>query len=143
MKYLGIDFGTKKIGCAVSDESGSIAFPGTSFPYTPDTVAVVRDMVESEKIEAIVIGDTLSGDGEKNDVTTALETFIADLKIIVSVPIHLEREFFTSEFAKQYDNYQKPIATPHRSGTKPEKNDSSAAALILQRYLDKQSHKNI
>lgn len=141
MKYLGIDFGTKKIGCAVSDDSGSIAFPGTSFPYTSDTVSIIRDMVESEKIEAIIIGDTLSGDGEKNDVTKALEIFVADLKTVVSVPIHLEREFFTSEFAKQYDNYQKPVATPHRSGTKPEKNDSSAAALILQRYLDRHTSK--
>jgi len=140
MKFLGIDFGTKRIGLSVSDENGMIAFPGESVAYNSQTIGELEKLIEDEKIGEIVIGDTLSGSGEKNKITEVLETFIQDLTLATGLPIHMEREFFTTQFSRQYDKYEKPSANPHRSGTKPEKNDSSAAAIILQRFLDKKQH---
>jgi putative Holliday junction resolvase len=140
MKYLGIDFGLKRIGLSVSDDNGMIAFPGETIAYNPQTIGELEKLIEYEQVGEIVIGDTLSGDGEKNKVTETLETFIQDLTLATGLPIHLEREFFTTQFARQYDKYEKPVANPHRSGIQIEKNDSSAAAIILQRYLDKKQH---
>lgn len=142
MKYLGIDFGSKRIGLSVSDDGGSIAFPGETIPLGPQTISRITDMITSEGIETVVIGDTRAADGSKNAVTKELEAFVADLTLLVMIPIELEREFFTTQFAAQFYDYKKPVATPHRTGKKTEKSDASAAALILQRYLDKKQNGN-
>ena len=60
MKYLGIDFGTKNIGLAISDEDGRIAFPFRVIPRTRAEEEILK-VCQQESIDEIVSGDTLQG----------------------------------------------------------------------------------
>lgn len=123
MKYLGVDYGTKRVGIAVSDEAGSFAFP-KEIVATIEAVASIKEFVESESISGIIIGESLANNGGENDIVFHTKHFVEKLKTVVSVPIIFEQEGFSSVEA-------------HRYQTKKGNRDDSAAAIILQRFLDK------
>jgi putative Holliday junction resolvase len=79
MKYLGIDYGAKRVGLAVSDEGGTIAFPRASAPNDETLLAFLVRMIAQEKIGQIVAGDTRSHGGAENRVTAEAEKFMAAL----------------------------------------------------------------
>lgn len=137
MKYLGIDYGTKRIGLAVSDESGKFAFPKM---IAGSDVAGLRDivnLVESEGVEKIIVGLSLTSSGQRNAVMEDIDAFVEELEKLTGLPVILSDERFSSTAVKAFD-WSKPVATPHRSEKKPEPIDDRAAAIMLQRYLDKQ-----
>ncbi len=135
MKVVGLDFGHKRIGVAVSDDRGVIAFPREIIPHTPTAHEVVQSLVEQEKATAIVVGESRDGKGGPNPITHEQNLFIERLRKHVSVPIYTEPEFFTSmhveQTARAYDGIAK------KGGKHKGAIDASAAALILQRYLDR------
>lgn len=124
MKYLGIDYGTKRVGIAVSDDEGSFAFPKGIVPLA-DAVSYVAELIISENIAGIVVGYSVASNGMENSVTEQVSHFVTALKKQSTVPVVLEREDFSSFEA-------------HRYQTKAGSRDDSAAAIILQRFLDKQ-----
>lgn len=125
MKYLGIDYGTKRTGIAISDEGNSFAFPkdivptDVVFEYIVATVAV-------DKIAGIVIGESLASNGEKNELGEKIKSFAKRVEEKTGLPVFFIREDFSSVEA-------------HRYQTKKGSRDDSAAAVILQRFLDKKS----
>jgi putative Holliday junction resolvase len=114
MKYLGIDYGTKRVGVAISDEDGSFAFP-KEIVTLDKSVEYIASLVQSEDVQGIVID---------NEVVVDAKSFASRLENKISVPIFFEREDFSSVEA-------------HRYQTKKGSRDDSAAAVILQRFLDK------
>ena len=60
MKYLGIDYGAKRVGIAISDAEGSIAFPRTTLLNDGKMLPQLAKLIEEEKIGTVVIGDTFS-----------------------------------------------------------------------------------
>lgn len=124
MKYLGIDFGSKRVGLAVSDGAGTIAFPRATLPNDKHLFSQLAEIVEDEKISAIIVGDTLSHGGKDNPVTAEAEMFVTALQAIVTVPIERVWEMWSSIEASRY--------APEGKGH----DDASAAAIILQRFLD-------
>lgn len=136
MKYLGIDFGTKRVGLAISDENATFAFPKETLKNDENLISNIKNIIESEKIEAIVIGESLDVEGLENKVNQSILNFIENLKQEFNLPVNKEKEFFSSfeahgRLGKESMNDRK---------TKIEKGndlDSKAAAIILQRYLDK------
>ncbi len=137
VKYLGIDYGTKRIGLALSDESGTLAFPHSVLPNAMGVTAAIEDLIRSEKIEGIVMGESIAADGSENPVQAQAKNFAVALERRFEVPVYFEKEFFTSAHA----HGGKGKESLHARQTKfnaPENLDASAAALILQRYLDKQ-----
>lgn len=122
MRYLGIDYGAKRIGLAASSES--IAFPHSVVANDAELFAVLRDVIAKEKIESIVIGDTRSFSGRENPVTKEAERFIERLKKETGLPVIAAFEAGSSIEASRYA----PENKAH--------DDGAAAALILQRYLD-------
>lgn len=123
MKYLGIDYGTKKVGIAISDDGGEFAFPNSIWPLN-DALKIVEDLCKREKIEVIVIGESRASNDIPNDIVTDVNSFKAKLGINTRLPIFLEREAYSSVEA-------------HRYQEKKGDRDDSAAAIILQRFLDK------
>ncbi len=123
MKYLGIDYGTKKVGLAISDEGASFAFPKEIVSIEKALERIV-ELTEEEKVGGIVLGHSIASNGEKNEIASFVESFTEKLQSKISVPIFFEREDFSSVEA-------------HRYQTKAGDRDDSAAAIILQRYLDK------
>ncbi len=139
MKILGIDYGAKRIGLAISDEGMKFAFPKKIIQNDPNTKEEIGKIIKDEKIFEIVIGDTLGADGSENDVTMELSSFVEELGHKFQLPIKKEREFFTSIEARGREGKESRNAREVKRGT-PAKVDASAAALILQRYLDKRNN---
>jgi len=124
MKYLGIDFGTKRVGVAISDDAGSFAFPKAIYE-SATAVADIANLCKAERVEAIVIGESLASNGEPNTLAPLVQAFKAQLVVATTLPIFFEREGFSTVEA-------------HRYQVDKGARDDSAAAIILQRFLDKQ-----
>jgi len=125
-RILGIDYGTKKIGFAFSDEAEKIAFPKTVQPNVWKYVEeFVREAVLNQGVSGIVVGLPVGLDGKETGISQEVRQFVAKLEEIFKLPIHLENEVYSS-------------AGVRTSGGAPEhKIDASSAALILQTYLDR------
>ena len=127
MRYLGIDYGSKLIGLSVSDEKGEFAFPLGSILNNAARIAEIKIIVDEKKIGGIVVGDTLSDNGGRNQVTNDADKFIEELST-VQIPVTRMREAWsTFEAARFAPNNQKH-------------DDAAAAAIILQRYLETKVH---
>lgn len=134
MKYLGIDYGTKRIGIAVSDADGSLAFPLTTVKAGEGALGEVIELINRNEVEALVIGESRDASGNKNPVMVAIERFAKDLGDLSQLPVHFESEFMTSAMAaRQFA----PEAKSRKANPDQAKLDASAAALILQSYLDR------
>jgi putative Holliday junction resolvase len=141
MKYLGIDYGTKRIGLSVSDENGRLAFPYSVIPHNAGLVTVIGSIILKEKIGEVVIGKSTSEDGSDNPVQEKIDAFARELERKSKIPVYFEKEFFTS--AEAHGRRGKESLHARQTGiTTPLHLDARAAALILQRYLDKENKKN-
>ncbi len=133
MKYLGIDYGTKRIGLATSDTGGSLAFPHSTVKAGPRALEEIVQIITKEGVESVVLGESRNFKGEANKVMEDIEQFKKDLEELARVPVAYEAEFLTSAAAaRQFEG-------DFGRGEKPsqEKLDASAAAMILQSYLDR------
>lgn len=126
MRYMGIDYGTKRVGTAFSDESGTMAFPHAVLERSDKLAEELAEIIEREKIGAIVIGHSLGRENEPNPVQREIEALIGDLTLRAGIPIHLEPEQYTTQEAMRIQG-------------KTGKTDASAAAIILNSFLTKQS----
>lgn len=126
-KILGIDYGTKRVGLALSDTSGTLAFPYDVVRNTRELTNIIKNICEAEGVVRIVMGESKDLKGTPNSVMGAITHFIEDFKQVSSIPIVLQEEFFTSVEADKISPSKE-----HR--------DAQAAALILQRYLDIHTH---
>jgi putative holliday junction resolvase len=120
MRYLGVDYGAKRIGLAVSDESGVLAFPR-------GIVAGVREierLVKKEGVEKVIVGLPKSLDGSETEQTRETRTFAEVLKKKIAIPVEFENEILTTRLVE-------------KQGVGKAHVDESAAAVILQAYLDR------
>lgn len=126
MRYLGVDYGLRRIGIAISDSEGKIAFPHSVILRKTDE-SVLRDvaaLIKRESAESVVIGVPLAFGGTETEVSVATRAFGGKLKDAVKVTVFFENEVLTTRMAKQ-------------SGASGKHEDQSAAAIILQSYLDR------
>lgn len=138
MKYLGLDYGTKRIGIAISDETGSLAFPLATIKAGPGALEEVAALVKENNAQKIVVGESRDHKGEANAVMEDVGQFKKDLEELSGLAVEYEREFFTSTMAaRQYT----PDEQSRKQNPKHGNLDASAAALILQSYLDRNKNK--
>lgn len=144
---LGLDFGERRIGVALSDAERMIATGLLTLDRKkePDTFAALGDLIAKKKATAIVVGYPLRTDGvEKAGAKTeAVDAFVAELKERFGLPVHLEDEAFTSSMAadslrnrKQGKSARKP-KTPKDWAREKAEIDRVAACFILQDWLDR------
>lgn len=126
MKKIGIDFGEKRVGIAVSNENGKMAFPHSVIPNNKKLLEKIISMILKEEISEIVIGESTNFSGKPNKIMKEVEKFAKALATETKLPIFFEPEFLTSAQAERIQGKNKKI-------------DASAAAIILQSYLDKNS----
>jgi putative holliday junction resolvase len=142
MKYLGIDYGTKKVGIAISDDLGKIAFPkkivASTYIYTE-----LQTLINSENIEALVVGESKSFDGEFNIIQKHIDVFVRKMKSLCDIPILFEDERMSSLAGSGYLYSKNNSENPRWSGSLSESrnapDDDRAAAVILQRFLDRKN----
>ncbi len=131
MKYLGIDFGDKHVGVAVSNDGGTMAFPLTTLDGGTGLIDEVSKLIEEKGVQAVVIGESKDFQGQDNKIMKKARVFAEELAQKTSkkvpVPIYFEPEFMTSVEARLIQG----------GG---EKTHASAAALILKSYLDRKNN---
>lgn len=125
MRKLGIDFGSKKVGLALTDEGGRMAFPHSVVPHDQHLLETITALIDSEGVAEVVIGHSHNPAGGENSIQSAITDFITDLTLACGVPIALESEVYTTAEAARIQG-------------RNEKTDAAAAAIILNSYLLKQ-----
>ena len=137
MKYLGIDYGSKRIGVAVSDESATMAFPLGTIEAGKDALQEVLSIIKENEVRIAVIGESLDFKREKNPIMKEIEQFAEALQAH-SVAVEFEPEFMTSAQAdRQFGKQSESRPQARQTKQTQEHHDASAAALILQSYLDR------
>jgi putative Holliday junction resolvase len=138
MKYLGIDFGSKRVGLAVSDENGQMAFPYSVILNNQKLLAEIEKIIEKEKIESIVMGESKNFAGEPNKIMKAIESFTEILQSKFKIKVLFESEFMTSQQAELIQHRRRgSVSRPERREPKNDMHDASAATIILQSFLDR------
>lgn len=136
MRYLGVDYGSKKIGLALSDEAGAMGFPHAVVPQTPRLVNELCSLIQKEGVGTVVIGESRTLSGGENPIAKEARAFAAKLGECARVPIYFESEVFTTAEARRA--YERPEKS--RAPRKYSAVDASAAALILTSYLSRMNH---
>ncbi len=126
MKLLGIDYGTKRVGIALSDASGSIAFPHSILSNDRDTLSRVLTLSGAEGVHAFVVGESKNHEGKDNPVMKDARTFAEELGRRSGLTVHFEPEFYTSVEARRLSE------SPHESLV-----DARAAAIILNSFIER------
>lgn len=124
MRYLGIDFGSKRVGVSLSDESLSFALPHSVLDNDKNLIEKVKKIISESGVGKIVIGESLDFKGNPNKIMEKIEEFKNNLGEQTQIEIIFEPEFMTSSQAKLLQGENKM-------------HDASAASIILQSYLDK------
>ena len=133
-RVLGVDLGTRRIGLAISDATGSLATPlkvlHRAKDHLGDHAAIVATALE-EEAERIVIGWPRSLSGEDGPAARAVHDEVDELRSVAGpdLPIELHDERFTTVTATQH------LRDAGRRRTR-DSIDAAAAAVILQTYLD-------
>ena len=139
MRVLGIDYGQRRIGLALSDATGLLARPWKTIPRdgNPQQVAagIAREVsvlrADADGLEAVVVGWPTRLSGEANEQTAAVAAFVAQLRPLIDVPIVTEDERLSSWEADQLLASREPDWRKRKRQL-----DAMAAAVILQNYLD-------
>lgn len=129
MRYLGIDFGTKKIGLALSDEAGQMGFPHGIIPNNGRLIDEILALIERKGVEAIVIGESRDYSGNENEVMAKARTFAQLLERRSGLRAAFEPEMLTTQEARRDFEGVRVPGSPDV--------DASAAALILTSYLSR------
>jgi len=132
---LGLDYGTRRIGLALSDPTGTIA-AGAGCHRTPEDGSILdhlRDLIREREIVEIVIGLPLTADGREGEMADKARRFGRRLADAFGLPVHLVDERYSSQEADAWLR-----AAPRRAGRRRARGerDEVAAELILQQYLD-------
>ena len=133
MRVLAIDHGTKRMGIAVSDELKMIAQPIEYIPAEPfaDFLARLKVIVREKEVELIIVGMPRNMDGSYGPAALKVQEFVAVLKDAIITPIQTWDERLTSAQANRF-----LIEADVRRSKRKEKVDKTAAAILLQSYLD-------
>lgn len=140
MRYLGIDYGSKRIGLSLSDEEGNMAFPYKIIKNDLELVDNIHNICGKEEVSAIVLGESTDLSGKPNKIMGCIEEFKRNLEGELDLPIYFEKEFMTTVEAR--GRAGKEVNNAKKVGkVKQAAADASAAALILARYLDRKNNK--
>jgi putative Holliday junction resolvase len=124
MRVLALDHGTVRIGCALSDPSGTLATPLPTIE--PPEARAVSELVDEHGVERVVVGLPVHLSGKEGSQAALARTFAHELEAMLSIPVETYDERLTSRMA---DASRRGGATAAR--------DSLAAAHLLESYLER------
>jgi putative Holliday junction resolvase len=122
-RILGIDYGSKRVGLALSDENCQFALPLSVIENDDMLLDKIKKIALDNEIGEIVMGESRNYDGKPNSILLDSITLKEDLEALGYI-VHFEPEFMTSVQAERFQGKSHML-------------DASAAALILQSYLDR------
>ena len=145
MRLLGVDFGERRIGFAISDISRTVARPLYTINVAEQLVDQVRVVVQEvdqlmaadDGLIGIVVGFPRALGGESNDQTKRVMAFSEALRTRISLPVVMQDERLTSHEAESLLAVQEKDWRRRKTRL-----DAVAAAVILQNYLDEEGEEN-
>lgn len=137
MRYLAIDYGTKRTGLAICDAAETIASPLTVLEGQKELPARISKIVEAENVEAVVLGLPLNMSGSESAQTKLVLKFAKQLTNRLNIPVHLQDERLSSFGAEQ-----KLESANLTKGKKKKRLDAIAAAEILEAFLEQKRPTN-
>lgn len=140
MKYLGIDYGQKRTGIAVTDPGGGMAFPRCTLAMRGKDIffAELLALIEKEQPGGIVVGLPLYLDGTDSETTRQVRNMAARLKRRCSLPVYLVEEALSS-----YDAEERMKTAGADRKKRRECLDQAAAVAILESFLSLPDNKRI
>ena len=136
-RILAIDYGSKRVGLAVTDPLQIIATALTTVG-SHEVIAYLRDYISKEPVECIVVGEAKNLDGTPAESAPLIQSFVKGLKKnFPAIPVELEDERFTSKMA-----FQSMIDSGMSKSKRRDKKmvDKISAVIILQSYLERRSN---
>ena len=133
MRILALDHGTKRVGIALSDELKLIAQPLEFVAAEPfaDLLARLKELIHDKQVELILVGLPRNMNGSYGPAALKVQSFVAALRGALTVPIQTWDERLTSAQANRL-----LIQGNVRRDKRKKKVDQTAAAILLQSYLD-------
>jgi putative Holliday junction resolvase len=133
MRVLAIDHGSKRVGLALSDETGTIAQPLEFLPAEPAARLFERlkETITRHNVEQIVVGIPRNMNGTYGPAADKVREFVAALKQVFEGPVHTWDERLTTVQA-----HRALIEAGMRREKRKERVDQTAAAILLQSFLD-------
>lgn len=140
MRVLGVDHGQKRIGLAVSDETGTLARPLSIVRHTgrEEDAERVGQVALEQRVELIVIGQSFDEEGRPNAAGRSAGRFAEALRARSGIRVVLWDESMSTQDARAAR-----IASGARKKARTRDIDAQAAAIILQSYLDTQASPEI
>lgn len=128
---MSIDYGSKRIGIAFSDELHLLAYPFCTIKNDKHALSTIAKLVKSKNVDKIVVG--IPKWDKPTPVIEEIQQFVEKLKTVVDVKIEFVNEFYSSKIA-----IERLLSAGKKLKKFKPKLDSYAACVILQDYLDKQ-----
>ncbi len=122
-KIMGIDYGKRRVGIALSDETRSLAFPREVISNNKKLLSSILKISREENVRKIVIGESLDYKGQENKIMSGIKTLKKNLEE-AGFSVYLEPEFLTSREAERIQGKKETL-------------DASAAAVILRSHLER------
>jgi putative Holliday junction resolvase len=131
MRYLAIDYGTKRTGLAICDAGETLASPLAVIESNQKLLTKIAEIVEAENVEAIVLGLPLNMDGTEGPQTKLVLKFADRLQAHLPIPVYLHDERLSSFAAEE-----KLAPANLTKGKQKKRLDAVAAAEILEAFLE-------
>ena len=90
MRFLGIDYGTKRIGLALSDEEANFSFPHDVWANDKSFFQKITDFIKEKSVGAIVIGESLDFKQQNNPIMEDISALKERIEKEMKLPVHLE-----------------------------------------------------
>jgi putative Holliday junction resolvase len=135
-RVIGIDYGAKRVGVAISDDGRSFAFPKDVLPNDDRLLTNIVALAELESVDLFVVGESDNPRGGMNTIMRRIAFFTEALKVRSGLPVVLMSEMYSTKEARR--------AVESKAKTRKSKDitvDAVAAAIILQKYLDEEMAK--
>lgn len=133
-RYLGIDYGKKRIGLALSDIMGMMAqpFDVLEFKGLKNNVENILKIVKEKEVSCIVIGKPINMNGTEGEMVETIKEFVEELKKFTDIKIEMIDERLTTAQAERVLVEEGNVSREKRKGLR----DKLSATFILQTYLD-------
>ena len=132
MRVLAVDFGEKRVGLAVSDETGAVVVPVGAISRTSDekAAALVAEAARERDVGRLVVGLPVGLDGTEGPAAERVRRFVRRLERASGLPVDLHGEGLTSAEADR-----RLLAAGASARRRPGARDAEAAAILLADYL--------
>jgi putative Holliday junction resolvase len=128
-RAIGIDYGKRRVGVAMSDPDKKIAFPHSIIENDPELPQQIQELCKRNDVDLVVVGESKDFNNVENPIMKDIKKFVEKFKAISNLTLVYEPETLSSHQVSKIQGDTENI-------------DSGAASIILQSYLNRVKYKN-